>query len=185
MAKRNFIEESGYVETGTYKLSELYSKFIIFPHLINFEKYSEIAYYGTGELIEEFMLNEETKIKARINALRRLATELITLFGNCEFQIDKKYLDQIRECKEGVKKISVDLIPRCYKTITTLNNSGQTKQKQKINEKLFKQVLNILIEIKDWSLIPLNKSGLIFWETDDMSIDELKDSIKKRVIEQG
>jgi hypothetical protein len=148
-----------------WNVADSYSKIKIMKLLMEIDEYIKIAKTGVAEIQDEFMVNEQTKIQARILALNRFHMTLEMLINNSAFGVkkdDKKILD---EWLQALKEIKLD---NTYNVVSDKDR----RRSQSIKEHEFGIVLNILIDIHRKILIPLNEAGMIYpggeddWEMD-------------------
>jgi hypothetical protein len=166
-------------ETGNWNSAADYSKVKIFRWLAEADEMEMLATYGTSSFEEDFMFNEETKVKARLLAIEKLRKVLSMIIKNTSFAIkagDKEsfedYEKRLNIMKDGLLNV---------KKVTTMRN----KKIVKIDEKLFDKFLNILIEIKSNLNEPLNKADLIFTHREDFDPKKFKKEMLEHLTDEG
>lgn len=136
------------------------------------------ALYGTDELnIDNFQLPHDLIINIRIEAIYRLIDVLREIIENSHFACKKEFKKQLDELEEGVLCV-LDVIDGIASEQTDMRSNSK---KTIINEKHFNTCLEELRAIKKEIAEPLNRSGLIFPQSEDFDIDR----IKQRLIHGG
>jgi uncharacterized protein (UPF0147 family) len=172
------------VVSGNWNSAKLYADTKIMKHLIELDTLLEVAKFGTIDILEDFILDENTKTKARIQALRRFSNKLYMVLSNTRFALksDKAkesfdvYLKIIERVEENFLGKGV-----VYTETKSINKVLSTK----INENNFKKVLDILKQVKMDLLEPLNKAELIFRNYENEDPDIIKKRIMEDIISSG
>lgn len=162
--KRGTIDYVDMAESANWNVAADYARLKVMRHLHAIDDYILTARYGFATLAAEFeMPDPNVKVRARIQALHRLAQTLRMLIRNTRFACktkDKPILDNKRQDIERVEK----LIPKSYYTIHD-DRSGTSQYK--VNEDMFVQCVNILENISEELNEPLNRADLIFTSTEE------------------
>lgn len=182
MAKKGMIlsgsNQEGMVSLGTdaWNSAEGYSKIKILRLLVLLDKYEDIALYGNSD-IDEVIGDPSVVTERREEGLRRFLSSMRQLLGNCKFAIKKANRSQINEF---IKQI--DFVEERLDGISTVEQNLVTQDySYKINEKYFRMCYKILRDIKDEMNFPINASGLIFRENDEIDLDK----IMREIVEGG
>lgn len=180
MAKAKYDE---YIESGNWNIAESYSNSEIYRLIHEINEYIKIALFGTSELIDEFIVNEEVKEVARIRALYRIHTNLSLLYENTVFAVKRNDKDLMHTFFDILNKIE-KLLPLCEKEIIIQNNNGN-KRLKKINPKFFDSVLKSLRTISTQMKYPLNRADLIFRSFDEYDPVKIKEEMLRELEEEG
>ncbi len=178
------IDWSQFNQTTNWNSAKTYSDFKLMKHMIEIDSLVEIAKFGSVEIIEDFILDEQTKVKARINAIKRLASKLYLILSNTKFALkSKEAKESFKNFQDIIKKVEADYIEKKYIYKDTKSINGSVKVI--ILEDKFKKILEILEGIKEDMLDPLNKAELIFRTFEEFDPDELKRKITEDIINAG
>jgi len=154
----------------SWNFAEGFVQMKILKHMIEMDKLFWIASHGYERIEDKAILNPQQIVEYRIEALERLADALLLVIGNTIFavkEIDKKVL---RKLREKVKEV-VEVLNGVYSA--KVDSTRNTKSIV-INEEHFKVCLKRLEWIKEKLNEPLNNNGLIFRQSDELSVDEIK-----------
>lgn len=178
MAKRGVhlsgSNQEGMVSLGTeaWNSAEGYSKIKILRLLVLLDKYEDIALYGSAD-IDETIIDQTYLTSKRIEGLRRFISTMRQLLGNCKFAIKQKSKSKIDELIKDL-----DYVEERLSGISFLEENFVTGESfYKINEDHFHKCYKIVREIKDELNFPLNTSGLIFRENDEVDLDKIMNDI--------
>lgn len=172
MSKRG---SSGEISVGTeaWNVADGFTKLKILKNLVFMDRYELVALYGSEDMEAEGLSQHEVN-KRRVSGIRRMASCLRLVLGNVKFAITKKDLkEQIESYKKRWKQVDEVLDQTYYYTSNFVNNTSELF----INEELFGYCLNILREVKDDLNLPLNYSGLIFRENEEIDLDKIENDI--------
>jgi len=176
----DFFDQS---ETGNWNVAADYTKFKIMKHLYAIDEFQITAKFGTLEMINEFMVNDNMKNIARLKAIRRFVNALQLVIENTRFAVKIKNKD--KEKLEGY----YETLQKIEKVLPALESSSFDQRTKrtivKIDEKKFEKVLEHLIEIKTSLNEPLNNADLIFYHTEEFDPKAAKEEMKKRLTEVG
>lgn len=157
-------------ETTTWNIADGFTKINVLKILIEINMYEEIARFGyrNGEEIQQV----EVPYK-RVEGFDRLMFALRQIMSNCMFQIEKDDKPKIQKLIERV-----DFVESLSDAISTTIKNDVTKEEElKINEKHFRNCLDILTQIKEDLNFLLNNAGLIFRKGEETNIDEFMKSV--------
>ena len=179
MAKKSeFFEPS---ETGNWNVASDFTKLKIMKHLYEADQYEIVATFGTHELVEEFMTDDNMKSLARLKAIKRLIKTLQMIVHNTIFAVKKRDKETMKTFLKDLNKVE-EVLPKLQNESFNQKTNRTTVD---IEEKSFNKVLNILIKIKSDINEPLNNADLIFTAKDELDIDNLKKQNINKIIEQG
>ena len=161
------------VGTEAWNVADGFTKLKILKNLVFMDRYELVALYGSEEMDYEPISSNELN-KRRVNGIQRMASCLRLVLGNVKFAITKKeYKDELNIYFKRWKQVDEVLSETYYVSNNFVNNTSEIK----INEDLFKGCLDILREVKDDLNIPLNYSGLIFRENEEVDLDKIENDI--------
>lgn len=169
-------------EDGDIKTSEVwnvakgFSNFEILEPILENTRLIKVALYGCEQINDSVMLSPELKTFARLEAIKRIHTNLENLHDSTKEFIKKEdKLDYLifSNTLEALGRVLND-DERLSKIIT----DQRTKQQRLvIEEAFFKNVLDKLRKLNSDFLRPLNKANLIFPGSEDTDLDRLKEQI--------
>lgn len=168
-------DKEGSIALGTeaWNVAEGYTKLKILRLMIQLDRYDTIAQFGTEEMGEDLNMDDNTLSTKRIEAFQRFTSTLKQLIENVNFAIKKKdsvAMSGLKDRLENVENIMNDLYDEEEDQISHFKVIV-------INEKLFRNGLNILQKIKEDLNVPMNKAGLIFRESDEVDINKIMQDI--------
>lgn len=169
-------------ESGNWNVAGDFTKLMIMKPLFDAQEYEKIATFGSTELIESLMNNEQTKAIARINALEWLIHTLITIIDNVTFAIKVRNgdKDKILGFRESLVKFK-EIVPKLK--YETMNKDGG--KKVVIKEEQFLKVLNLVRQIMREIKEPLNRADLIFKNFEEFDPKKMKEAMMDRLASTG
>ncbi len=174
----SFWEQS---ETGNWNVASDFSKLKIMKLLYESDEYETIATFGTLDIVDEFMIDNNTKTLSRIRAIKRLVKTLQMVINNTKFAVKKNDKKKMVDFLKDLKKIE-EILPFLEESS---HNQRLNRTTINIKEEEFLKILNTIINIKSSILEPLNKADLIFSGKEDFDPAKAKELIKKGVMETG
>lgn len=168
-------------ETGNWNVAKPYTELKIMKHLFLADEYELICTFGTSDLIEEFVVDEDTKNLAKIKALSRLHKTLSLVISNTKFAVKGNGKNKLTELQECLKEI-YPLLPEVQ---MKKRNQADGTVRIRIREKLFDNILSLLLRIKEDMLLPLNEADLIFTSVDEFDPDKYKQEVMEDLINMG
>jgi len=145
--------------------------------LVLLDDYIRIAEFGSLDVEASFQLHPAILIEIRLQAMKRLCSELLLLIENSTFIMQKIGKDELEAMRAKLYKIR-KLLPAMETSKLDQRNGRRIKN---INEEHFGNCLEDLRKIKEELNIPLNRANLIFPESEEVDVDEMK----RRIIEGG
>ncbi len=184
-AKKQYDYEEGIVsETGKWNTSKEYSALMIMKPLYECSEFETICYHGSSELIDDFVITPEDKIKARIFALERYITTLKKLITNVVEQFQKP------ENKKKIYffKMQINLLYNSFPMVKILKRN-QTMQGDydwiEINEKVFNFILDEVITLREKISGLLTDENLVYYNIEEFDMDKAKEEFMKKFVEEG
>lgn len=161
------------VGTEAWNVADGFTKLKILKNLVFVDRYELVALYGSEEMEYEAISQSELS-KRRINGIRRMASCIRMVLGNVKFAITKKELkEELTTYFKRWEQVDKVLDQTYYNTHNFVNNTTTLE----INEELFNACLDILRNLKDDLNFPLNYSGLIFRENEEIDLDKIENDI--------
>lgn len=158
--------------TQAWNSADGYAKVKILKLLIQLDKYENIALYGSED-IDEMLLDPSFVTERRVEALSRFLTTIRQLIGNVSFAIKK---DQRKKINEFL--IDIEFVEsRLGYVVVGEQNFVTGESFQRVNETHFNNCFKLLRRIKDEMNFPINASGLIFRENDEMDLEKIINDI--------
>lgn len=157
----------------TWNVAQGFSVTKILKVLVLLDDYERIAEFGSLEIQDSLQLPEPLIIMNRLQAIKRLCSELLMLVGNSSFVMRKSQREELEIIREQLIRIRKVLPAIEVKRYDQRTNKYVTA----INEEHFLTCLDDLKNIKERINVPLNRANLIFGESEEVDIDALKRSI--------
>ncbi len=171
-------------ETGNWNVADQYAKSKIMRPLNLCDYYEDIAVFGYESIAEELMeFQAPPNDIIRIKAIKRLVRELIRLIENTKFAL------KVPGTKKKILKYK-DSLDKIYKYLPNLtsvkrNNVQKTVTYAIKDPVIFDEFLTQISLIKSKINEPLNKNHLIFTDKEEFDPKAFKESLKRRMIENG
>lgn len=177
MAKnfRKFNENDNDGDSFIWNDSKNYVGGKIHTWLIKIDHYEELATFGFKDVESDILINNPNlQNTARLKAMKRLIHAIKTLIRNTKFAIKKTDRDSFTEY---TKRLS--LIEKNLSRLKIEQKRGSKIVSININEELFEKMMNEIDDKIDDINIKLNKASLIFAQSEDLDIDQLKENLEK------
>ena len=175
MAKKGGSEFGGEINAGSdaWNVADGYTKLKILRQLIMLDRWDTIAQFGTEEIDEDRVYDNNQLKKRRVEGLQRLHSTIKQLLGNVLFALKKSDQSTVRALVDRVKNIE-EFIPKAFEEKEDLINHSVTFE---INEDVFNKLIEILQDVKDQLNTPLNNAGLIFRPSEEIDLDKIMSEI--------
>jgi len=159
--------------TDTWNVADGYTKLKILRQLIMLDRWETIAQFGTEEIDEDNIYNNNQIKKRRVEGLERLHSTIKQLLSNVLFSMKK---DDVTKIKDLIGRVDSagEFIPKMFDEKEDVINHEITFE---INEELFKKILEILSDVKEKLNTPLNNAGLIFRPSEEVDLDKIMGNI--------
>jgi hypothetical protein len=161
------------IGTEAWNVADGYTKIKILRNLILLDRWEIIAQFGTEEMGEDAIYDQNGINKRRVEALNRFVSTLRQLIGNVKFAIKKGFREELKDHEERLDTVKDYLQLICDNT----ENAVTHEEELQINEEIFKKIFLILQDIKDKLNFPINASGLIFRESSEIDLDKIMNEI--------
>lgn len=168
-------ESSGDINLGTdnWNIADGYTKAKILRQLILLDRFDTIAQFGTEDLGDDVMLDDNTVNKRRVEGLQRFHSTLKQLLGNVLFALKAGDQKNVKVFQDRLKTVEEFL----GQVFEAKEDRVTHDQLFSINEKLFNSIMEILQDIKDKINTPLNNANLIFRASEEIDLDKIMDGI--------
>jgi len=159
--------------TDTWNVADGYTKLKILRQLIMLDRWETTAQFGTEEIDEDNIYNNNQIKKRRVEGLERLHSTIKQLLSNVLFSMKK---DDVTKIKDLIGRVdnAGEFIPKMFDEKEDVINHEITFE---INEELFKKILEILSDVKEKLNTPLNNAGLIFRPSEEVDLDKIMGNI--------
>ncbi len=137
------------------------------------DRWETTAQFGTEEIDEDNIYNNNQIKKRRVEGLERLHSTIKQLLSNVLFSMKK---DDVTKIKDLIGRVDSagEFIPKMFDEKEDVINHEITFE---INEELFKKILEILSDVKEKLNTPLNNAGLIFRPSEEVDLDKIMGNI--------
>jgi hypothetical protein len=159
--------------TDAWNVADGYTKIKILLPLISLDKLDTIAQFGTEVIGDDQFYTDNQLNKRRVEALQRFEAIIKQLLGNVKFAMKKADHPHIDRLVTRVKNTE----PYLNESFKVTEDAVTHEELFKINEVLFKKILDILQSVKDELNTPLNNAGLIFRPTEEVDLDKIMSDI--------
>lgn len=170
----------GESDSGNWNSAKEYSRDKISKLLVDIDMLLEICYFGTVTLPEEFLVDENMKTIARLKAIKRLRQKLRMLIGNTKGVLKTKDRPQFDVWKAELMSI---------KTVIPMLERNQMRNgriiRYALDENNYEKILNILENMHEAMIQPLNENNLIFNPKENLDPQKAKEDMKKRMVLSG
>jgi len=131
--------------TDTWNVADGYTKLKILRQLIMLDRWETTAQFGTEEIDEDNIYNNNQIKKRRVEGLERLHSTIKQLLSNVLFSMKK---DDVTKIKDLIGRVDSagEFIPKMFDEKEDVINHEITFE---INEELFKKILEILSDVKE------------------------------------
>lgn len=158
---------------NAWNVASGYSYTKILKILVLCDDYIRIAEFGCINIDDMFMRTPDMIAGERVVAIKRLCSELIMLIENTYFAVRKEHKAKLDIFRTRLRKIRAFL----PKIETRRFDARVNKYMTNINEEHFMNCLEDMRDIKEAMMTPLNSSGFIFPESEEVDIDKIKQEI--------
>lgn len=171
MAKFGKSVESGEVHTGTeaWNIAQHFTGFSIALPLKDLNDLEDIARFGSVQIDDEIVMTADYIDKRRAEAVKRYWQKLKQIVSDTLFKVKKAD----REKAEEIHKWILSLPPYFDGLISVKKNSVSNEDNIEVNEEFLEEFLNKLVSVKQEYLFILDRTGLIFRESDEVDLDKL------------
>ena len=173
---KNFTSEGSddiSLSSEAWNVAEGYTKIKILRLLILLDKYDTIAQFGTEEVDQDIMLNENQLAKRRIEAISRFISVMKQLMGNVRFALRRGDIKKITDYTRRINQVE-----EVAEGIFSVSTNDLTKEEEVIiDEEHFRICLKVLQSVKDELNFQINSAGLIFKVSDEMDLDKIMGDI--------
>jgi len=155
--------------SDAWNVADGYTKLKILRQLIMLDRWDTMSQFGTEEIDEDVGFSDNQINKRRVEALQRFYSTIKQLLGNVLFALRKEDQATVKILVDRVEMLN-EFIPKAFSTKEDMITHDAEFE---IDEPLFKQIIEILQDVKDKLNIPLNNAGLIFRPTEEVDLDKI------------
>jgi hypothetical protein len=163
--------------TEKWNTAKTYSALMIMKNLYSCDVLIMTAKYGSEIINDSLSMHPQDKVYSRLEAIERYVDTIDLIFKNTVKFLKKKdeaIFIRLRKTLYAVREVLPAIKETQY-------NMGINQTNIILNEEHFNVCLDIIKNINEEMIEPLNNAGLIFKETDEMDIED----IKRQIIEGG
>lgn len=169
----------GFDDKGNWNTAGIYALESVYNNTKEILESFTVAKFGTSSLIEDFMIEDSIKIKARIMSFERILGLMQTLYTASHMLIWREdYQIRFKKLNDQIEKLEEDRIINSMRTIKVID--GVTKIK--INDLIFNKILKYIEVIFREYLEILNRHNLIMTSIEEFDVDEWKASLIEQMI---
>lgn len=184
MPKKSEYEDSVINETGKYNSSKLYAELLVMQPLYQCSQLREICYHGTSNIVEEFVIMPEDKVKAKLFALERYITTMLGIITNTIGQANKTTsIDRLKIIKLKLK-INYSKLPSARELRTNQSHNG-TYEWVELNHDIYNLILNEINELYEEMSRVLTTENMIHYNIPEFDEDKAKEVFQKNFTEDG
>jgi len=175
MAFKKSGDISGDISMGSdnWNIADGYTKAKILKQLIFLDRYDTVAQFGTEDLDEDAIFDDNSINKRRVEGLQRFHSTLKQLLGNVLFALKSDDQKRVSGFIDRLKTVE-EFLGKCYESKEDRVTHDQLFS---IDEKLFRKIVEILQDIKDKINTPLNNANLIFRASEEIDLDKIMHDI--------
>jgi len=152
-------DSNPFSETGIWNVAAEFSTDVLMKHIQGIDTCLTVAEMGAGDINQNISLSENDLKENRILGLVWFHKHLSQLISNTKFAVkknkDNETLEELHQSLEDIKKY---LDATSYRKINQATNQSYLE----INEKLFKYVFNMILEIKEKVYPILHKNDILY-----------------------
>jgi len=159
------------MHTGTeaWNIAQYFTGFSIALPLKELNDLEDIARFGTLRMDDDLVMSDDQVDRRRADAVRRYWQKLKQIVSDTMFKVKKndrlEALDFYKEVLEQEQFFDG--------LLSIQTNQVENDDKIKVNEEFLKILLDKLVKIKHEYLFILDRTGLIFKESDEVDLDKI------------
>ncbi len=185
MAKKSNYDEGVVAETGKWNTAKAYSELMIMQPLYECKEYRTICYHGTSQLIDDFIINEDDKTKAKLFALERYVTTLKSLISDTLKQIKPQDEPTFTNYKT-ILDVLYSYLPMAKRKIQRLSyHTGYSDDRIVINAKTYDLIFRELCKINEDVSGILTQNNLIFYQVEEFDEDRARKDFMERLEDEA
>lgn len=173
MAKKRFqkqeVDGDGIpTTTESWNIAQYYTGFAIALPLRELNELEMIARFGTVNIDENIMVTDDIIDKRRADAVKRYWVKIKQIVSDTIFKVRKGDIEKAKKTYEEILKF-----PKYFDGLLKIKSDAlDHEDKIEVNEKFLITFIDKLVEIKKDYLVLLNRSGLIFKESDEFDVNQ-------------
>lgn len=164
------VEEGG-VHTGTeaWNIAQYFTGYSIALPLKDLNDLEDVARFGSVKLDDEIVMSDDHVDKRRAEAVKRYWQKLRQIVADTKFKVKPSDRMQTQQIHDWLKEI-----PKYFDALLIIKGDNISHNDTiAVNEKFLMLLMNKLVEKKEEYLYILDRSGLIFRESDEVDLDKL------------
>jgi len=171
----------------TFNTAKKYAEEILFPKMDLFQKYQRQAEFGSEDLNESLLLNQEIRDIQRFNGIKAMNNILYSLLLNVKSTVmvnaKKVQINELNKMLETSSKLKNIFDEEKERFFEDVFRNG--RQEEKLNRNYFNRVKELIEKMYVNAEILMTKNKLLFAENNEEYMDdkELIAKIKEEYIE--
>lgn len=164
------VEEGG-VHTGTeaWNIAQYFTGYSIALPLRDLNDLEDVARFGSVKMDEDIIMSDDVIDKRRADAVKRYWQKLRQIVADTKFKVKAKDRDKTEKIHDWLKAL-----PRYFDALLIVKSDAiDHDDKIAVNEKFLTFLMDQLVEKKEQYLFILDRTGLIFRESDEVDLDKL------------
>lgn len=165
-------EPIGDVHTGTeaWNIAQHFTGFSIALPLKELNDLEDIARFGSVTMDDEMIFTADMIDKRRADAVKRYWQKLKQIVSDTLFKVKQKDRQKAKEIYEWLLQL-----PKYFDGLLTIKTNAVDSNNDtiEVNEIFLTKILDQLVSKKQDFLFILDRTGLIFRETDEIDVDKL------------
>jgi hypothetical protein len=161
----------GDVHTGTeaWNIAQHFTGFSIALPLKELNDLEDIARFGSVQMDDELIFTADIIDKRRADAVKRYWQKLKQIVSDTLFKVKKVDKEKAKAIYDWLLEL-----PKYFDGLLTIKRDDVSNEDMiKVNEEFLTQILDKLVNKKQEFLFILDRTGLIFRETDEVDLDKL------------
>lgn len=172
MAKHNVNtggEQEVHTGTEAWNIAQHFTGFSIALPLKDLNDLEDIARFGSIGIDDDMVMTEDHIDKRRAEAVKRYWQKLKQIVSDTLFKVKKEDRSEAEIIYEWLLKL-----PKYFDGLLTLKtNTVSNEDSIEVNEEFLIEMLNKLAEAKKRYLFILDRTGLIFRQSDEVDLEKL------------
>lgn len=164
-------EPSGDVHKGTeaWNIAQHFTGFSIALPLKELNDLEDIARFGSVVMDDEMQFTADMIDKRRADAVKRYWQKLKQIVSDTLFKVKPKDREKAKDIYDWILEL-----PKYFDGLLTIKtNDISNEDSIEVNESFLIDILDKLVKKKQEFLFILDRTGLIFRETDEVDLDKL------------
>lgn len=159
------------VHTGTeaWNIAQYFTGFSIALPLRELNILEDVARFGSEKIDEDLVMSDDQIDRRRAEAVRRYWQKLKQIISDTLFKVRAKDREEANSIYEWILSL-----PKYFDALLRVKkNNVSNEDAIEINEQFLNDILDKLVTQKQKYLFILDRTGLIFRESDEVDLDKL------------